>query len=455
MNIKVPRSSMNNNSVAVVLAGGSGLRLWPLSRQSCPKQFLRLLGDESLLQTTVKRLVPLFGDNIYFVVGESHARLTISQLNEINYPPEDRVITEPVGRNTAAAVYLASRIISEINSDSVIYVFPSDHFIEGDAEFGSAINEALQLTDDFIVTFGITPESPDTGYGYIEAGDRVTKNGLLIRRFTEKPGYELAKKYLNSGRYYWNSGIFAFRMDVLTREFTKYCPEIPELIDKYLVAGESEKPSVYAKLPKRSFDHAIMERTKSGVIIPADLGWSDMGSWKSLYQFSPGDGNGNVFKANVKDHNSSGCYVISDKRLILLNGVSDLVIVDTGDFMLVSDIEKSEEIKDQGINTEDRNYGVHDRYTRYHPWGMRIIMESAKEYTIEKLIINAGWRVGFSELSTGSESLTVLKGECLLIHGGTQRTMSRKESITFYSDDETVIENRGLTDIEILRVSSG
>jgi len=324
---------------SIILAGGSGTRLWPISREEYPKQFSNLSGSDSLLQSTYKRILHHFGqENISVVVGEKHKFEVNRHLREINIDKGEMIIVEPLGRNTAPAIlYGTLKLLSEVE-DALVFVFPSDHVIEDLDSFESAImNADLLAQDDYIVTFGIKPHYPETGYGYIEGGSLINDNSYSINKFIEKPDEEKAIKYMSKDNYFWNSGIFAFKASTIIKEFEVHATEILEILS----GTENMDEQTYSKLPNISFDYAIMEKTDRGAVLPVSFKWSDVGSWKSVFDFLPKEKNNNVLEGDIIAKNSKNCLIKGDRRLIVVNGLSDIAVVDTDDAVLISHIDHS------------------------------------------------------------------------------------------------------------------
>ena len=268
----------------VLLAGGTGTRLWPVSRQLYPKQLVKFIGDDSLVQTTIKRLISLLDpENIRIVCGEEHVYETARHMEEIGIISKGKIISEPCGRNTAPAILLAVFYILKKEKDAIVCILPADHVIRDVKGFHAKLESAIRLAEsDNIVTFGIKPQYPETGYGYIEGDQEVAEGALKIKRFVEKPDRQTAKDYLTAGNYFWNSGMFTFKASVILEEFIRHQPGIFQPMEKMVLKKDRVTYQEYGQLPDISIDYAIMEKTAKGVVLPSDFGWSDIGSWKSL-----------------------------------------------------------------------------------------------------------------------------------------------------------------------------
>jgi len=346
----------NKNNYAVIMAGGIGSRFWPSSRSNCPKQFLDILGTgSSLLQQTYKRFLHDFlPENIYVVTNQAYVGLVKEQLPQIQI---HQILAEPMGKNTAACVAYACGKISKINTHAICIVAPSDHLILDEALFLNNVQQAIHFAqkNHALVTLGIHPTRPDTGYGYIQylEGDSELKK---VKTFTEKPSLDLAKAFINSGDFLWNAGIFIFSISTIKAAFKEFVPEqfamFKEALDAYFTDKESEViQQIYEQTRAVSIDYAIMEKASNVYVMPATFGWNDLGTWISLYDISEKDADQNVKKgAHILSYNSENCMIdkslVSANKMLVLNSVKDLIIVDTPDVLLISDKNKEQEVKD-------------------------------------------------------------------------------------------------------------
>jgi len=338
---------LKNAVYPVLLAGGVGSRLWPLSRELSPKQVIKFFGEDSLLQSTIKRIIPVLNkENVRIVCGDKHFDETARQMEETGILPAGKIICEPCGRNTAPAILLAVLNILKHEKDAVLCVFPADHVVRDNSVFQDKLKSAIKLANEgFVVTFGIRPHYPETGYGYIEGEKELPDGALSIKRFVEKPDIKTAKEYIKAGNFFWNSGMFAFKASVIVNEFKAFESELFKRMSNSVVAKETVAKADYEKLPNISIDYAIMERTDRGAVLPSDFGWSDIGSWKSLYDFFPKDDKGNVIKGDVIAKKTRNCLIIGSKRLIAVNCLENKVVVDTSDSVFISDMENSRDVK--------------------------------------------------------------------------------------------------------------
>lgn len=334
---------------ALIMAGGAGTRFWPMSRKANPKQYLKITSDKSMIRMTFDRVAPLLkGDDAYVVTAGAQRRLVS---NELPFLPPANIIVEPFGMNTAPAIGLAAMLMSRrYPGDTVMLVLPSDHEIRDCDGFRASIAPAMELAENgHLVTFGIQPSYPATGYGYIEAGAGIS-GGLNVERFKEKPDKETAKIFLEKGNYFWNSGMFVWRIDAILSAYQRHSPEIysvlKEIAGIWDADGEAaDISSPYSKMPKIPVDIGIMERAERRAVIPVDYGWNDVGGWKALMELMEHDGNGNVILCPNETVDSSGNYVNSAKMVALI-GVNNLVFVETPDAILIADRNRSEEVKE-------------------------------------------------------------------------------------------------------------
>jgi len=431
---------------ALLLAGGSGTRMWPVSRQLYPKQLVNFLGPDSLVQNTVKRLDPLIpADRVRVVCGLAHVDETRRHLRQIGISTEGCIIGEPCGRNTAPAILLAMlRLRDQAAGDPVVCVFPADHVIRDIRTFHEKIATAVNLADEgHIVTFGIQPTYPETGYGYIEAGEVVGHGGHRVRRFVEKPPLELARQYLESGNFFWNSGMFAFKVSVISQAFARLQPELYEQMSRLDSTGQPVTLEAYAQLPDISIDYAIMEKTENCVVVPSDFGWSDIGSWKSLYDYCEKDEHGNVIDGDVITNETENCFILSHERLLAANYLHNLVVVETPDAVFVSDLENSREVKsivERLKDQERREFRQHR--TVYHHWGRTCELDRRPGLVVERLEIYPGARLDLA-VEEAQMQLYVCSGRISVRQAGAETVVSRGENRRITPGKTTQITNAG------------
>jgi mannose-1-phosphate guanylyltransferase len=344
--------------IPVIMAGGAGKRFWPLSRQSMPKQFLSITSELSMIQMTVERMLSKVDiENIYIVTAASQKALVQEHLPKL---PEENIILEPQGMNTAPAIALSAIYLSrKHNPEDKMLVLAADHVIQDVPGFLDTLDPAEKASEDnSLVTFGIKPSFPSTGYGYIESGDKL-KYGETVQSFKEKPDEETAKEFYNSGNYYWNSGMFMWKLDTILTAFKDYLPKVKTLLENISDKWDTQGTSAdifedYSKMPRIPIDIGIMEQAEKRVVIPVDYGWSDVGGWKALAEITPSDKNGNYTKNDAEIINSKNCYAYSDKLIAMID-VNNLVVVDTPDVILIANKDSSEKVKDIVTSLEEKN----------------------------------------------------------------------------------------------------
>lgn len=443
----------------VILAGGTGSRLWPLSRKLYPKQLLQLTGESSLLQTTLLRIAAL--PEVLppvLVVGEEHRFISLSQIEELGKFSRFKILLESEGRNTAPAICGAAWYCKKTEEDAVMLVLPADHIIFKEDAFVAAVAKAARLAaEGAIVTFGIAPTSPETGYGYIEQGedDRVAS-------FTEKPDLNTAIGYLKSGNYFWNSGMFAFSLQTLLGEMESLAPEIHSAMENAVALGKDDDRFFrFAKeplldCPSDSIDYALMEKTAKAAVVAADLGWSDIGSWRALWEVQEKDGDGNAIAGNVILEDTSNCLVTAEKRLVATLGLNDTLVVETADAVLVSPLSRSQEVKKlvTRLKAEDcKEYSIHA--TAYRPWGSYTVLEEQPRFQIKRITVNPGAKLSLQMHHHRSEHWVVVSGTARVTVG--EKIILLHENQSTYIPVGTVhrLENPGVIELELIEVQNG
>jgi len=437
----------------LILAGGKGTRLWPLSRELMPKQFIRFFNGNSLFQMTVRRALLLSSpDEIYVVAKREYKFRVLDDLSDIGVKvPEDNILLEPRGRNTLPAIYWGVKTVNERKGKSKILVLPSDHYIDPNENYVRAVREGEGIADEYIVTFGVKPTRPHTGYGYIKPGEKL-KSGFRVDEFREKPDEERAKIYLSQG-YLWNSGMFLLDTDLFMEEVKRVIPSVAEAF------SSSDLEGAYESVPDISIDKGLMERTDKSAVIPLDVSWSDLGGFNSLYEILGKDEMGNAFRVNSNGSyiqlRSSGNLVITE-RLTAIVGVSNLVIVDTGDALLVADRKEDQgvrEVYEELIRRGDERALVHR--TVYRPWGSYTVLENGDRYRVKRITLLPGRRLSLQRHYNRSEHWVVVRGTAKIIIDGEERVLRPGESTFIPMGSVHRLENPGKIDLEVIEVQIG
>ena len=413
-----------NSILPVILCGGSGTRLWPLSRKSFPKQFLSLIreNDKTLLQQTISRIQELKDvQNPIFICNEEHRFIVAEQIREINIAPSS-IILEPFGRNTAAAITIAAIKAVEKGEDPHLLVLSSDHHINNHKKFTEIINNGIKYSKQGkLVTFGIIPDSPATRYGYIRTESLTKKSsieGLDINAFIEKPDRKKAELFYKDDRFLWNSGIFLFKASEIIEEIKKYSPKTFTYCEKSLskklfdLDFERIDRDHFKECPNISIDIAVMEKTNKGMVIPLDVGWSDIGSWDSVWELSEKDKQGNVLQGNVEIIKSRDCYLKSDKRLTAAIGLENIVIVDTNDVILVANKNNSQEVKNivKKLNDEKKPEALENKKC-FRPWGSYLSLVKDKKWQVKIINVKPGQSLSLQKHNHRAEHWVVVSGE--------------------------------------------
>lgn len=444
---------------AVILAGGSGERLWPFSRAARPKQFLAIDSELTMFQETINRLDDLDIKSTVTICNEEHRFFVAEQLREIKC--KGSIILEPVGRNTAPALALAAMSL-QIENDPLLLVLSADHVINDKKAFTKAVQEAIPYAKSGnLVTFGVVPNKPHVGYGYIKKGSE-NGCGYVIDKYIEKPSLELANKYFQSGNYFWNSGMFLFKASQYLAELEISQPEIFHTC-KLATNTLSEdndfirvNKDAFYDCPNDSIDYAVMEKTKNGIVIPLDASWSDIGSWSSLWDISKKDKNGNVLIGDTLTQNTSNSFIKTDSNLVCTIGVDDLVIISTKDSLLVSNKNDVESIKKitEMLKENSRPEWQFNREV-YRPWGKYDSIDVGEGYQVKKLTVNPGAKLSVQKHHHRSEHWVVVSGVAKVTNGDKTYELNKNESTYIPSDTIHSLENCGETPLEIIEVQCG
>ena len=442
---------------AVVMAGGSGTRLWPLSRAGHPKQFLALSGEDTMLQATMKRLEGLNIDSSVTICNEEHRFFVAEQLREIN--KLGSIILEPIGRNTAPAIALAA---FAAEGDPILLVLAADHVIQNESAFTQAVTEALPLAEaGKLVAFGVVPNEPHAGYGYIRKGQEI-KGGFVVDRFVEKPSSDVAQQYLNSGDYLWNSGMFLFRASRYLEELKKYRPDIFDACEVSMVDVESDldfmrvNKDKFTACPSDSVDYAVMEKTADAVVVPMDAGWSDIGSWSSLWDISKKDVNGNVSHGDVLLHNTNNSFVRTDGKLVASIGVDNLVIISTKDALMVANKNSVQDVKIivQRLKDDHRSEWESNREV-FRPWGKYDSIDIGNRYQVKRITVNPGAKLSVQMHHHRAEHWVVVSGSAQVTNGEKTFLLSENQSTYIPIGVVHALENPGKVDLELIEIQSG
>ena len=455
--------------LSAILVGGSGTRLFPFSRKNFPKQFLKIWDNESLFQKTVKRNLNTVNsiNDIIIITNNDYQFHIKNQLKEIldkEFPLN--IILEPIGRNTAPAIALAAKYaLEKLNADEneVLFISPSDHLISPDDKFKEYVKKAEDLAKQgYIVTFGIRPNKPETGYGYIEKNGKLETEieAYKVKQFHEKPDLETAKKYVLSGDYFWNSGMFAFSIKTILEEFKKYAPEIYNLLENKTF---EEVIITFSDMPDISIDYAVMEKTDKAVVLPLDIMWSDVGSWDSVYEVSEKDGNQNVKIGNVIDIDTKNSLIMGDKRLIATIGLEDLIIVETPDAIVIAKKGEGQKIKDlvNILKNEEETKHLTEFHTKvYRPWGSYTELEKGERYRIKRITVQPGEKLSLQMHHHRSEHWIVVKGTAKIIlenKDGSFMEFYKHENESAYVPKTTKhrLINTGKIPLELIEVQVG
>jgi mannose-1-phosphate guanylyltransferase len=438
--------------INVVLCGGNGTRLWPLSRTLYPKQFNKFLSNRSLFQMTVERNKGICSES-YIVSNEEQYFLALDHLAEINLKAA-KFILEPVGRNTAPAIALASLAADK---EDLILVTPSDHIVKNEMEYSRCIHEAKRLAEDGnMVTFGITPGYPETGYGYIEA------DGYEVRSFKEKPDITTAEKYLKMGNYYWNSGMFMFKAGVFLQELQSHAPEIYsssieafERAHKHYDTYRIRRDDMEA-IPANSIDYAVMEQSMNVKVVPSDIGWSDLGSFETLNDELPKDKDNNTISEHYIGIDSSRNLIMSNDRMIATIDVDDLIIVDTPDALLISKQGSSQKVKEIVAELRRRGSDLCDNHvTAYRPWGHHTVLDHSPNYKIKKVVVKPSEKLSVQKHFHRNEHWIVVSGTALVTVNNEESLLRTNESTFIRMGDEHSVENPGKIDLHLIEVQVG
>ncbi|MDO8262462.1 MAG: mannose-1-phosphate guanylyltransferase/mannose-6-phosphate isomerase [Gallionella sp.] len=453
--------------IPTILCGGAGSRLWPVSRELHPKPFIRLADGQSLLQKAWLRGVALpdvaetltvTNRELLFKTEDEYREVTGTQHKGIS----NSFILEPFGRNTAPAIAAAAlQVAASHGEDAFLLVLAADHLIADQPAFAQAVAQALQLAaQGKLVTFGIRPESPETGYGYIES------DGNVVLRFVEKPGIEKAQEYVASGRYLWNSGMFCFSAGTMLREMQQHCPDILSATRACLEQSRKAQgkgyiqieidPETFERVPDDSIDYAVMEKSKNVAVVPCSIGWSDIGSWSALGDLTAPDAQGNRIEGEALLHDVSNCYIQSNQRIVGAVGINNLIIIDTPDAVLVADRNRAQDVKHLYTRLKAEGHEAHRLHTTVHrPWGTYTILEAGSRFKIKRIEVKPGACLSLQMHHHRSEHWIVVSGMAKVVNGDQEILVNTNESTYIPAGHKHRLENPGVVDLVMIEVQSG
>ncbi len=445
--------------IPVVLSGGSGSRLWPKSRHHYPKQLHRLYGEHTMLQHTILRLTRFDGTPIV-ICNDEQRFMVADQLRQIDVPAE--IILEPVARNTAPAIAVAALRAQAIDPQAVIAVFAADHLIKRQAALDAALQTAIAAAqENRLVTFGIVPDRPETGYGYLKAKP-VDGQAVPVQAFVEKPDRSTAEQYLQGGGYYWNSGMFVFPVGQLLQEMEKFCPAMLESCRKALDLGIRDldffrlDKSAFAQCKDESVDYAVMEKTAEAYMVPLDAGWSDVGDWRALWEVSDRDSQGNALIGDVIAQESRNCYINSEGRLVAMVGVEDLIVVETADSVLVAHKDCAQDVKKivEQLKREKRSEYIAHREV-HRPWGSYDLIDTGDRYQVKCIRVRPGASLSFQMHHHRAEHWVVVAGTAEVRKGEEKLVLTENQSVYIPLGEKHRLSNPGKIPLRLVEVASG
>jgi len=447
--------------IPVILSGGSGTRLWPLSRSQYPKQFLPLVSKYTMIQETLLRLNGVTHLKAPIAVcNEDHRFMLAEQLMEIGIKPA-AIVLEPVGKNTAPAVAIAA--LSAESEHDVLLILPADHVIADTESFHKAIDEARKLAEqDFLVTFGIVATEPETGYGYIKASAVRQGNAFNVAKFVEKPNQETAQRYLESGDYFWNSGMFAFKAGRFLKELEKFNPQMLEICRASLQAAKQDldfvrlDKALFSSCPADSIDYAVMEKTDAAVVIPLDAGWNDVGSWSALWDVTRKDESGNAIKGDVLTVDTKNSFIHSSNKLVTVIGLENLVVIETDDAVMVASKERVQDVK-LIVDQLKANKRVEAKSHRkvYRPWGHYDLVDIGDRHQTKQIVVKPGAKLSVQKHHHRAEHWVVVKGTAAVIKNGEEILVTENESVYIPLGVVHSLENPGVIPLVMIEVQSG
>ena len=451
--------------IPVILSGGSGTRLWPLSRKQYPKQYLPFLGNKTMFQETILRLKDIENIADPVIICNSNDRFVVAeQLQQIGII-DSTILLEPTGRNTAPAIAAAAlQAVGDIdNTDATLLVLPADHIIQNIKAFHKAIYIAeKQARAGKIVTFGVVPSSPNTGYGYINFSAEKNQGVYKVEQFVEKPDKKIAESYLKKGNYLWNSGMFMFQAEIFLNELSAHSIDILHAVKKSFENATQDldfirlESEAFGLSQSNSIDYAVMEKSNNVVVTTLDAGWSDIGSWSSLYEISEKDKNGNVIEGDVFTEETNNCYIYAGHHMVTTVGVKDLVIIDTPNATMIANKDKSMDVQKivRRLEKLEREEQLHNRKV-FRPWGWYDSIESGKNFQVKKLHVNPSAKLSLQKHHKRAEHWVVVKGTATVTNGENYLTLAEGESTYIPVGTIHALENKTNHALEVVEVQSG
>jgi mannose-1-phosphate guanylyltransferase len=448
--------------IPVIMAGGSGSRLWPLSRQMFPKQFLTLHGNSSMIQATAERLSGIEHAPAIVICNEEH-RFSVAEQFRLNNIPNSGIILEPVGRNTAPAIALAALQALKYNEEPLLLVLAADHVIKNEDAFTESVKQAQTHAEKGkLVTFGIVPTAPEIGYGYIKRGEAQHESGYAVAEFVEKPDKETAESYLETGEFYWNSGMFLFKASRYLAELKIHRPDILAACEKAMIDTQSDLDFVrvntpaFEACPDDSVDYAVMEKTSDAVVVPMDCGWSDVGSWSALWEMSPKDNKGNAFKGDVMSIDTTNSFVYAQDKLVATIGLENIAVVETKDAILVSKLSEVQKVKKivEQLKTKERCEFKHHREV-YRPWGAYDSIDNGERFQVKRITVKPGAKLSVQMHHHRAEHWIVVSGTARVTNGDKDILLTENQSTYIPIGVVHALENPGKVPLELIEVQSG
>lgn len=455
--------------IPVILSGGSGTRLWPLSRNAYPKQFLNLINDHSLFQETIQRAGALSPSPPIIVCNEQHRFMVAEQLRAVD-AEHGGILLEPVGRNTAPAVALAALLAQRNRPDDspLLLVLPSDHLIKDQEEFSRMVHIGADAAQaGAIVTFGVVPDKPETGYGYIQSGvgdQDASRSGAVrdVKAFVEKPDLDTAQRYLEDSNYLWNSGMFLFRADRYLQELSKYQPAMLKACEMAMQEGHEDldfiRPdkAAFVECPSDSIDYAVMEYTREAKVVSLDAGWNDVGAWSSLWEVGEQDDHGNVTKGHVVQNDCSNSLIFAQHRLVSVLGLDDVIVVETADAVLVAHKDKVQDVKKivTQLNGSAQSLTMHHRKV-YRPWGAYDSVDEGERFQVKRITVNPGETLSLQKHFHRAEHWVVVSGTAEVTRGEEVTIVTENQSTYIPLGTVHRLANPGRVPLELIEVQSG